>query len=162
MTYRMEGGLCGALPMIGRDSRRQLPQGREMMGGITNDDRIEIAELLARYCHRVDHADTAGWLELFTPDGVFEVAGVMRLEGHEQVGAMPGVVAQQGGGKWRHQITNIAVDAGEGDDLAQVTAYGLVTDWGNEGKPMTFSDYTITMNRASGAWRIQTLLATPA
>ena len=63
------------------------------MGTITGDDRIAIGELFARYCHRVDHGDTAGWLELFTPDGVFEVAGLMRLEGHEQVGAMPGVVA---------------------------------------------------------------------
>ncbi len=130
------------------------------MHTITSDDRIAIAELFARYCHRVDHGDTAGWLELFTPDGTFEVAGVMRLEGHEQVAAMPSVVAEQGGGKWRHQITNIAVDAGEDADTARVTAYGLVTDWGNDGKPMTFSDYAITLVRAIGGWRIRTLVAT--
>lgn len=130
------------------------------MGGITNDDRIAITELFARYCHRVDHGDTAGWLELFTPDGTFEVAGVMRLEGHEQVGAMPGAVAAQGNGKWRHQITNIVVEPGDGDDVALVSAYGLVTDWGNEGRPMTFSDYAITLNRIGGEWRIRTLLAT--
>lgn len=130
------------------------------MGKITSDDRIAIAELFARYCHRVDHGDTAGWLELFTPDGVFEVTGAIRLEGHEQVGAMPGVVAVQGGGKWRHQITNIVVEPGDTDDVALVTAYGLVTDWGNEGKPMTFSDYAITLNRSGGAWRISTLVAT--
>jgi len=130
------------------------------MSTITDADRIEIAELFARYCHRVDHGDAPGWLELFTPDGVFEVAGVMRLEGHEQVGAMPGVVAAQGGGKWRHQITNIAIDAGDHADVALVNAYGLVTDWGNEGKPMTFSDYAITLLRVAGAWRIRTLVAT--
>lgn len=130
------------------------------MGTITSDDRIAIAELFARYCHRVDHGDTAGWLELFTPDGTFEVAGVMRLEGHEQVGAMPGVVAAQGGGKWRHQITNIVVDGGDKSDVALVTAYGLVTDWGNEGKPMSFSDYAITLSRADGNWRIRSLVAT--
>ena len=133
-----------------------------MTGTITSADRIAIGELFARYCHRVDHADTAGWTELFTADGVFEVAGVMRLEGHDQVGTMPGVVAAQGGGKWRHQITNIAVDCGNGDDEALVTAYGLVTDWSNEGKPMMFSDYAITLNRVGGAWRIRTLIATPA
>ena len=132
------------------------------MGTITSDDRIAIGELFARYCHSVDHADTAGWSALFTPDGVFEVAGAMRLEGHEQVGMMPSVVTQQGGGKWRHQITSIAVDPGAQDDLAKVTAYGLVTDWGNEGKPMAFSDYAITLRRVDGQWRIQTLLATPA
>ena len=132
------------------------------MGGITNYDRIEIGELFARYCHSVDHGDTAGWRALFTPDGVFEVAGAMRLEGHEQVGAMPGVVAEHGGGKWRHQITNIVVEPGSHDDEAHVTAYGLVTDWSNDGKPMTFSDYTITLNRAGRVWRIRQLLATPA
>lgn len=130
------------------------------MGTITSDDRIAIAELFARYCHRVDHGDTEGWLELFTPDGSFEVAGVMRLEGHEQVGAMPGVVTAQGGGKWRHQITNIVVDGGDNSDVALVTAYGLVTDWGNKGQPMSFSDYAITLNRVDGAWRIRSLLAT--
>lgn len=130
------------------------------MGTITGDDRIAIGELFARYCHRVDHGDSAGWVELFTPDGTFEVAGVMRLEGHEQVGAMPGVVAAQGGGKWRHQITNIAVVDGDDADVALVTAYGLVTDWGNEGKPMSFSDYAITLNRVDGGWRIRSLLAT--
>lgn len=130
------------------------------MGTITGDDRIAIAELFARYCHSVDHDDRQGWLDLFTPDGTFEVAGVMRLEGHEQVGAMPGVVAEHGGGKWRHQITNIVVDAGGSADIAIVAAYGLVTDWGNEGKPMTFSDYAITLSRVDGAWRIASLLAT--
>ncbi len=130
------------------------------MGTITSDDRIAIAELFGRYCHSVDHGDTAGWLDLFTPDGTFEVAGAMRLEGHEQVGAMPSVVAEHGGGKWRHQITNIVVDEGDDADTALVTAYGLVTDWGNEGRPMTFSDYAITLNRTGGVWRIRSLLAT--
>jgi ketosteroid isomerase-like protein len=133
-----------------------------MTGTITSDDRIEIAELFARYCHRVDHGDAAGWRDLFMPDGVFEVAGVMRLEGHAQVATMPDVVAAQGGGKWRHQITNIVVDPGITDDLAHVTAYGLVTDWGHAGKPVTFSDYTITLHRSGRVWRIGQLLATPA
>ncbi len=130
------------------------------MGTITSDDRIAIAELFARYCHSVDHGDTAGWLDLFTPDAVWEVAGVMRFEGREQVGAMPGIVAEHGGGKWRHQITNITVDAGDDADVAQVTAYGLVTDWGKEGKPTSFSDYAITLSRIDGSWRIRTLVAT--
>ena len=46
------------------------------------------------------------------------------------------------------------------DDAALVAAYGLVTDWGNEGRPMTFSDYAITLNRIGGQWRIRTLVAT--
>lgn len=132
------------------------------MNGITSDDRVAIAELFARYCHSVDHGDTAGWTALFTPDGVFEVAGAIRLEGQAQVAAMPGVVTEHGGGKWRHQITNIIVAPGPDENVAQVSAYGLVTDWGNGGKPASFTDYTITLQRDAGGWRIRNLLATPA
>ena len=131
-----------------------------MAGMIMTEDRIAITELLARYCHTVDHGDAAGWLALFTPDGSFEVAGVMRLEGHDQVGAMSGVVTQQGAGKWRHQVTSLVVEPGAADDMAQVSAYGLVTDWGNGGQLVNFFDYAITLNRADGAWRIRSLVAT--
>src|ERR1700754_4121871 len=91
-------------------------------------DQCAIQTLFARYCHCVDHADAAGWVALFTPDGSFEVVGAMKLEGAEQLATMPGIVAQQGGGKWRHQVTNIVAEA-TGDDAAHVIAYGLVTDW---------------------------------
>ena len=74
-------------------------------------DRCDIDELLVRYCHCVDHGDADGWAALFTADGVFEVSGVMRLAGTERLRGMPGVVAEQGGGKWRHQITNIVCDS---------------------------------------------------
>lgn len=119
----------------------------------------EIIELFARYCHRVDHGDAEGWAALFTPDGSFEVVGAMRFEGTEQLMAMPGIVAEHGGGKWRHQVTNIAVDPGDTQDTAKVAAYGLVTDWSDGGKPASFTDYEIVMRRTDDGWRIQTLIA---
>lgn len=124
-------------------------------------DKIEIAEVLARYCHRVDHNDAEGWAALFTDDGVFDVVGVMRFAGTEQLRAMPGVVQQHGNGKWRHQITSIAVDAGANRDSARVQAYGLVTEWAESGigKPVSFTDYAIEFRRVAGAWRIAELLA---
>lgn len=122
-------------------------------------DHIEIVDLFARYCHRVDHGDAGGWAALFTPDGSFEVVGILRFEGTDQLAAMPGIVAEQGGGKWRHQVTNIAVDPGPGPDTAVVAAYGLVTDWREGGKVASFTDYEITLARVDGSWRIRTLLA---
>lgn len=124
--------------------------------------RLELHELLARYCHRVDHGDADGWAALFTSDGVFEVAGVMRLQGSEQLRAMPGTVTEHGGGKWRHQITSIVVEPGATADRATVDAYGLVTDWNDGGKLVTFTDYRIDMLRVGGAWRIAELVARPA
>ena len=124
-------------------------------------DHIAIQTLFAHYCHRVDHGDAAGWAALFMPDGRFEVVGAMILEGTAQLAAMPGIVAQHGGGTWRHQVTNIAATTGDDADTADVVAYGLVTDWQDGGKPVSFTDYRIALRRVDGAWRIATLVATP-
>lgn len=130
-----------------------------MTAPIDTAARIAIVELFARYCHRVDHGDGAGWAALFEPTGSFEVEGIMRLEGTDQLRSMPGVVTDQGGGKWRHQVTNIAIEPGADADTASVRAYGLVTDWRDGGRPVSFTDYEITLARSGDAWRIRTLLA---
>ena len=44
--------------------------------------RFAIEELFARYAHSIDNYDDAGWVDCFTTDGVFEVAG----EGDQGVG----------------------------------------------------------------------------
>jgi len=130
-----------------------------MTPSIDTASRVEIVELFARYCHFVDHGEADAWAALFAPDGSFEVAGIMRLEGTDQLRGMPGVVTEQGGGKWRHQVTNLVIEPGTGADQASVRAYGLVTDWREGGKPVSFTDYEIVLRRLDGAWRIQTLLA---
>lgn len=130
-----------------------------MPSSIDTASRVEIVELFARYCHSVDHGEADAWAALFAPDGSFEVAGIMRLDGTEQLRDMPGVVSEQGGGKWRHQVTNLVIESGEEEDTASVRAYGLVTDWRDGGKPVSFTDYEIVLRRLTGAWRIQSLLA---
>ena len=123
-------------------------------------DRLAIQDLFANYCHRVDHDDSAGWGALFAPDGSFEVVGVLKFKGADQLMAMPGIVAQQGNGKWRHQITNIVARPGNDEGTAHVIAYGLVTDWQDGGKPASFTDYDIMLRRIDGEWRIAQLVAT--
>jgi uncharacterized protein (TIGR02246 family) len=129
------------------------------MAKLDVSDRIEIEELLARYCHRVDHGDAEGWANLFTPDGSFEVPGAMTLNGTEQLRNMPGIVAQQGGGKWRHQITSIATEAGPKPGTARLQAYGLITDWRDGNKLLTFTDYEMQLDKGDGAWHIAKLVA---
>ena len=48
--------------------------------------RLAIEELFARYAHTIDGYDRPGWVNCFTPDGVFEVAadtGGVCFAGHE-------------------------------------------------------------------------------
>lgn len=131
------------------------------MTTLSTEDRLDIADLFARYVHSVDSNQPDAWVTLFTPDGVFDIPGLMRMrmEGPDELRGMVATVATQGGGKWRHQITNILAEPGNSRDEARVKAYGLVTDWGNGGKPMIFTDYRITLRRLSGAWRIAELIA---
>lgn len=120
--------------------------------------RLDILELFGRYCHRVDHGDGPGWAALFTPDGVFQAGDDIRLEGSEQLTSMPGIVRQLGGGKWRHQVTSIALSECETPDRLEAAAYGIVTDWSEGGKLVTFTDYSIVLREIDG-WRIESLLA---
>lgn len=124
------------------------------------EDRQDIVDLFAQYCHRVDHADGEGWAALFTSDGAFDIQGITRLEGTEQLSGMPAVVSEQGKGTWRHQVTNIVAEAGDGPDMATMKAYGLVTGWVSGGVPITFTDYTGRLRRVDGEWRIVELIAT--
>jgi 3-phenylpropionate/cinnamic acid dioxygenase small subunit len=48
----------------------------------TPEDHVEITQLLAQYCLRLDHDDIDGWVALFTPDAVYAVYG-REFVGHE-------------------------------------------------------------------------------
>lgn len=132
-----------------------------MSGKLDMQARLDIEELLAQYCHRVDRNDGEGWAALFTQDGVFEVAATMRLQGKAQLLTMPGTLMEHGGGKWRHQITNILAEIGGTAGTATVSAYGLVTDWRDGGKLVMFTDYRIEITRIEGEWRIANLFTQP-
>lgn len=123
------------------------------------EDRLDITDLFARYVHTVDSNQADACVALFTADGVFDLPGLMRLQGPEQLRGMVATVAEQGGA-WRHQITNILAEPGAAADEARVTAYGLVSDWTEGGKLVTFSDYRITVRKVEGSWRIAELVAT--
>src|SRR3546814_12905175 len=124
------------------------------------EDRQDIFDLVAQYCHRVDHADGEGVAALFTSDGAFDIKGITRLEGTEQLRGMPAVVSEQGNGTWRHQVTNIIAEAGDAPDTATMMAYGLVTGWVSGGVPITFTAYSGRLRRVDGALRLATMIAT--
>jgi hypothetical protein len=131
------------------------------MGMVSTVDvhtRLDICELLNRYCHYVDHDRAEAWAELFTMDGVFEVEQVMKLVGRDQLKTMPGIVRQQGGGLWRHQITNVMIDHNGNLKEKIVQAYGVVSDWGHAGRPVSFCDYTLLV-RNTCRWQIASLSA---
>lgn len=47
------------------------------------EDHLEIAQLRARYCHLLDGRQWDEFVQLFTPDGVFD--GLEAVEGHDAI-----------------------------------------------------------------------------
>lgn len=125
------------------------------------ESRLNIADVMNRYVHFVDHNHVEDWANLFTEEGSFELAGVERHQGFAQLCAMAASVTQHGKGLWRHQITNMVITPGDTADAARMLAYGCMSDWGQGGKPVVFVDYHITFSRVDGRWLIDALIATP-
>lgn len=51
-----------------------------MTGG---DGRFEVVELLGAFCRATDSGDFAAWVDLFTPDGCFEMMGQVHTGGDQ-------------------------------------------------------------------------------
>ena len=126
---------------------------------LTVEDRLDILDIFARYCRYADHDLGAEWVDLFLPEGCFEIVGQMKLVGAPQLAEMPAMLARQSGGKWRHQITDVVIDAVAGSGDVRGAGSGLLTDWNNGGKAIMFADYQGVFRKTGGTWRIVSLTA---
>lgn len=120
---------------------------------IDHQTRLDLHEIVARYCQYLDHDRGACFAQLFHMDGVFEKASGMRLVGHDAIATLPAKIARAGDGCWRHVATNLMIDRGVDNRSAIVNAYVMVMDWANGGKPIGICDTRFEMRR-SQAWRI--------
>lgn len=125
------------------------------------EDRLDIIDLFNRYSYFVDDNDQEAWLDLFTPDGVFDVPGLMCKQGRDALRDVIRMVSEGSGGHWRHQLTNILAEPGDQPGTARVRFYGLVTDWRGEGHLSTFNNYHGELRKEGGTWRIVRLKALP-
>jgi uncharacterized protein (TIGR02246 family) len=115
---------------------------------ISADDRLAILDLLARYCWLVDAGDGDGWAALWTEDGVF--TGIPTpLQGRDQLRRVPS-------GRFRHMLSNVAIDAGPGDDAASAMAYSTILDAGS-GKLTSMGSARYGLVRVDREWRIKSL-----
>jgi hypothetical protein len=56
--------------------------------GLTNDDRREIGELIARFAHAMDSKDADAYRRIFTDDGVFVMDGMKTWTGTKELETM--------------------------------------------------------------------------
>lgn len=86
------------------------------MSTIAIDDRIEIQDLLVRYCHALDDRDWAAFEQLFTADAIidFSAFGGPRCGAPALAEFLRGVAAQVPG--WQHTISTLLL-SGSGDRI---------------------------------------------
>jgi 3-phenylpropionate/cinnamic acid dioxygenase small subunit len=81
---------------------------------LSAEDRTEIHDLIARYCHAVDFRDTQAWAETFAVDGQY-----CRPPRAAVVGRPALAEFAKRGGATRHLLTNIVVDETPGGAMAR-------------------------------------------
>lgn len=128
-------------------------------------ERVEaewaIVDVLYRYGTTLDDGDPAGWSEVFTEDGVWEVGGPaaridFRLEGHEELRHFASNHSGAPTAWHKHCVVHPQVVVSDGGDRATSTCYTFRLD-GLGGAPVvqSFGRYHDEFERgADGAWRI--------
>ncbi|MEG3086830.1 nuclear transport factor 2 family protein [Sphingomonas sp. PB4P5] len=121
--------------------------------------RVEVQELLSRYCHYLDHDRGECWSQLFTSDGQYEDSDGLILRGTDALRSLPAIIRRNSAGMLRHMVSAIIVDRCEASRDLVVSAYGPVVDLRGNGGFSTFYDYKVQINRVP-AWRIAKIVAT--
>ena len=124
-------------------------------------DRLEIQDILTRYCYAVDDRDWDRYRELFTPDAVIDdtVTGGIKSGVEEHIAymkkALSKVLISQ------HAISTVLVELR--DNAAGVRAHcscPMVLDTGEDKTHVMFQGlwYRNSLIRTRGGWKIQHLL----
>ncbi len=122
------------------------------MPELTAADRIEIQELLGRYCRVIDLGRWDELPGLFTPDCRLDVGPMGVHEGHAGVRAFAQMLAASGL-TMRHYVTNV-LTSGDGD-RAHVEAHVLaVTGRPGQATPTT-GFYEDEVVKVDGRWRFR-------
>jgi hypothetical protein len=122
-----------------------------------SSDSAEIASLLSRYGHHADAKDEAGFVALFTDDGVWDLDATGRFAGSEAIRAF---FSKLPGGS-RHITSNYVIDVAA-DGTARARSY--VTLMGLEaGRPVVrgAGTYEDVLVRIGCTWKIKSRKFTP-
>ena len=117
---------------------------------VSFEDYVEIRSLTARYNLAADTGDLDGYVDCFTPDGVFVIEGLVRLQGPDALKAMIGALAFH-----THHTTTDPVITVDGDRASQSCSFVLYgrTDQSNTMSILTTSRYTDQLVRTERGWR---------
>jgi ketosteroid isomerase-like protein len=124
-------------------------------------ERLEILDLLARYCSAIDEHDAGGVRSCFLDDATFDVKAKDPLvaglrSGPDEITAFISSTWADQVEQPRHFILNVIFDSVT-EDTAEVHANLLLTFANDEGAYVAATGtYHTTLARSVGRWRIRT------
>jgi 3-phenylpropionate/cinnamic acid dioxygenase small subunit len=118
---------------------------------LSADDRTAIQNLAGRYSHALDLGDAEAWVEVFTDDGVMEMAE----QGYQITGdalrALPS--GRDPSQPASRHIPSTFVIEGDGDE-ATMRSYVTVVRVGDPASIVFQGRYEDRLRRVAGVWRI--------
>lgn len=119
-------------------------------------DRLEIAELPARFCHYSDYADYARFADIFTEDVVTTLVGVGEYQGLEaQIQHARDTEKWTGGQAW-HLVANLWIETFADGAALHYYMLGMLRMGAEPGGSVNtsgrFVDHVV---RTSAGWRIR-------
>ncbi len=116
------------------------------------EDRIELHELAGRYGDIVDDRDWAGLDAVFTAEAVFEVVGLVTMEG---LGGIRQYMEHEGRHPLAHLITNIHVREEEGQvTLLSRGIFPITSRKEGPGHRVFYGSYYDRVVRTAAGWRV--------
>jgi 3-phenylpropionate/cinnamic acid dioxygenase small subunit len=121
-------------------------------------DKIEINELLARYCHALDQKDWNGFQAIFVADAVLDFTAFGGPKGStaELQAYFAPILASLASSQ--HTVSTVKIDLAENSAIARSAAIVPMTAKTPEGKDSTFISglwYEDTLIRTEAGWKIK-------
>jgi hypothetical protein len=131
-------------------SRARLPM------ALSTADRLEIAELPAKFCHFSDYAEYERFSEIFTDDVVTELVGVGEYKGlAAQIRHARDTDTWTAGHAW-HVVTNMWMEPNPEGAAVHYYLLGMLrTGTDDSGKVNTTGRFVDHVIRTPGGWRIR-------
>jgi ketosteroid isomerase-like protein len=129
------------------------------MTGLHVEDRLAVQEAIARYAHAFDTGDVAGFVEVFTEDGIFEVVLIDQpdqravFQGHAQLRRFAEANMRKDV-HVLHHVSGVMFDSAA-TEAPSTRATVLVTKQLPDGPTVaTHGTYLDRWRRTSAGWRI--------
>lgn len=119
----------------------------------SNSARLDVHDLLARFCQYLDQGRVKEWADLFLGHATFTCDGGVVWKGIEQISRIPHLLQIEARGSRRHLMNAILIEEGANWRDLQVKAYGPVIDLDLAGAVTDYYDYSFRL-RFVNRWRI--------